>query len=115
MATLPATPGLRRQEIRLQVALITPLLHIKGYAAPETQAATERARVLIEQAEAASTSPTAARHVCRPSPLSVGFHIANMPSGAAYPQRLSTVRLHGRQQDFEGFARAERRSLTALC
>jgi tetratricopeptide (TPR) repeat protein len=49
---LPATPTLRREEIRLQVALITPLLHIKGYAAPETQAATERARVLIEQAEA---------------------------------------------------------------
>jgi hypothetical protein len=42
----------RREQIRIQVALITPLIHIKGYAAPETQAATERARVLIEQAEA---------------------------------------------------------------
>ena len=32
--------------------LITPLIHVKGYAAPETKAATERARLLIEQAEA---------------------------------------------------------------
>ena len=49
---MPATPALRREQIKLQVALIDPLLHIKGYAAPETKAAAERARVLIEQAEA---------------------------------------------------------------
>ena len=30
IATLPATPALRREQIRLQVALITPLIHIKG-------------------------------------------------------------------------------------
>ena len=52
IAALPATPRLRREQIKLQVALIDPLLHIKGYAAPETKAAAERARVLIEQAEA---------------------------------------------------------------
>jgi len=52
MATLPATPTLRREQIRLQVALITPLIHVKGYAAPEAKAAVERARLLIEQAEA---------------------------------------------------------------
>jgi class 3 adenylate cyclase/predicted ATPase len=51
IATLPATPALRRQEIKLQVALITPLMHIKGHAAPETKSATDRARLLIEQAE----------------------------------------------------------------
>jgi class 3 adenylate cyclase len=50
IATLPATPALRREQIKLGVALITPLLHVKGYAAPETKAATERARLLIEQA-----------------------------------------------------------------
>jgi predicted ATPase len=50
--TLPGTPALRREKIRLQVALITPLLHVKGYAAPETKTAAERARLLIEQAEA---------------------------------------------------------------
>ncbi len=52
IATLPATPALRREQIKLQVALITPLIHIKGYVAPETKAAVERARLLIEQAEA---------------------------------------------------------------
>ena len=34
-ATLPGTPALRREQIRLQVALITPLMHVKGYAAPK--------------------------------------------------------------------------------
>jgi hypothetical protein len=52
MATLPPTPALRREEIKLQVALIIPLFHVKGYAAPETKAAAERARLLIEQTEA---------------------------------------------------------------
>jgi class 3 adenylate cyclase/tetratricopeptide (TPR) repeat protein len=52
IAALPATPTLRREQIRLQVALIAPLLHVKGHAAPETKAAAERARSLIEQAEA---------------------------------------------------------------
>ena len=52
IAILPTTPALRREEIKLQVALITPLIHVKGYAARETKAAAERARLLIEQAEA---------------------------------------------------------------
>jgi hypothetical protein len=49
---LPATPALRREQIRLQVALITPVIHVKGYAAPETKAVVEKARLLIQQAEA---------------------------------------------------------------
>ncbi len=52
IAALVATPALRQQEIQLQAALITPLIHLKGYAAPETKAAAKRARLLIEQAEA---------------------------------------------------------------
>ena len=52
IATLRGTPALRREEIKLQVALITPLIHVKGWAAPETKATAERARLLIEQAEA---------------------------------------------------------------
>jgi predicted ATPase len=52
VATLPGTPALRREQIRLQVALITPLMHVRGYAAAETRAAVEQARLLIEQAEA---------------------------------------------------------------
>jgi predicted ATPase len=57
IATLPATPALRREEIKLQVALITPLIHVKGYAALETKAAAERARLLIEHAEALGETP----------------------------------------------------------
>jgi predicted ATPase len=52
MATLCSTPELRRDEIKLQVALINPLIHVKGYASPDTKAAMERAHVLIERAEA---------------------------------------------------------------
>jgi len=56
-AALPATPAQRREEIKLQVALITPLMHVKGYAAPETTAAAERARDLIEKAKALGETP----------------------------------------------------------
>jgi hypothetical protein len=48
---------LRREQITLQVALISPLIHVKGYAAPETKAAVEQARLLIEQAEAMGEPP----------------------------------------------------------
>jgi class 3 adenylate cyclase/predicted ATPase len=51
IAALPATPALRRQQIKFQVALITPLIHVKGFAAPQAKAAVERARMLIDQAE----------------------------------------------------------------
>ena len=57
IASQPPTPALRREEIRLQVALITPLLHVNGYAAPETREAVERARVLIEQAHELDEPP----------------------------------------------------------
>src|SRR5262249_46920432 len=57
IGTLPITPALRREDIKLQVALITPLFHIKGYAAPEPKRAMERARLLIERAEALGEPP----------------------------------------------------------
>jgi predicted ATPase len=57
IATLPATPARRRDEIKFQVTLITPLGHTRGFTAPETKAATERARLLIEQAEAFGLPP----------------------------------------------------------
>jgi predicted ATPase len=50
IATLSVTPALRREEIKFQIALINPLIHIKGYGAPETKAAVEQARLLMEQA-----------------------------------------------------------------
>jgi tetratricopeptide (TPR) repeat protein len=52
VATLPPTPALLREQIKLRVALIGPLIHTKGYAASETKAATERAQLLIQEAEA---------------------------------------------------------------
>ncbi len=57
IATLPSTPARRRDEIKLQVELITPLLHVRGYAAPETRAAVERARLLMEQAKTLGEPP----------------------------------------------------------
>jgi predicted ATPase len=75
IATLPATPALRRERIKLQVALITPLIHVKGYAAQETKAAVERARLLIEEADALGEPPE--------DPLLLfsvlyGIHVANI-------------------------------------
>ena len=52
IASLSATPALRREQIKLQVDLANTLMHVKGYAASETSAAFEQARVFIERAEA---------------------------------------------------------------
>ncbi len=53
----PALPASRRQEIMFQVAFRHVLAHLKGYAAPETKAAVERTRQLIEQAESRGEAP----------------------------------------------------------
>jgi hypothetical protein len=90
---------LRREEIKLQVAFIAPLLHVKGYAAPETKAAEERARLLIERAEALGQPPE--------DPLLLfsvlhGFWAANHPvlhlDGATH--RLTTPRNSMRTPSF---------------
>jgi class 3 adenylate cyclase/predicted ATPase len=57
IATLPSTPALRREEIKLQVELMTPLIHVSGYATGETRAAEKRALLLIEQAQALGEPP----------------------------------------------------------
>jgi predicted ATPase len=69
IATLPSTPALRREEINLQVALLYPLQHVKGLAAPELKAAAERARLLIEQATAFGEPPE------DPLPLVSALHV----------------------------------------
>ena len=48
---LSADSVLRRERLKLQVAIIAPLIHVKGYASEETKAAVERAHRLIEEAE----------------------------------------------------------------
>jgi tetratricopeptide (TPR) repeat protein len=57
IAGLPVTPALRREEIKLQVALSNALMHNKGYAASETKASLDRAHFLIEQAETLGEDP----------------------------------------------------------
>jgi predicted ATPase len=57
IATLPGTPALRRDQIKLQVGLMNALMHTKGHAAQETRAAAERARLLIENAGALGEPP----------------------------------------------------------
>ena len=66
IATLPSTPALRRDEIKLQVELITPLLHVRGYAAPETRAAVERARASDRTGARHSESSQKIRCCCFP-------------------------------------------------
>ena len=55
--TLPSTPALRREQINLQVVLISALFHVKGPAAAETKAAVEYASALIEHAEKLGEQP----------------------------------------------------------
>jgi predicted ATPase len=56
IATLSATPALRREQIKFQVALTNSLYPVKGFGA-ETRAAVERANLLIEQAIALGEPP----------------------------------------------------------
>jgi len=42
---------LRSEQVRLQIALLQPLFYTKGFAAPESKAAVNRARELIQAAE----------------------------------------------------------------
>jgi class 3 adenylate cyclase/predicted ATPase len=51
IAALPSSSELRREQVRLQVALITPLIHVKGYAARETKEAVDQAMLLVKRAE----------------------------------------------------------------
>jgi predicted ATPase/class 3 adenylate cyclase len=74
IAALPETPAVRREQIKLQVALANALMHTKGYASLETKACLDRARSLIERAEVLGEP--------QEDPLFVflvlhGFHAAN--------------------------------------
>jgi class 3 adenylate cyclase/predicted ATPase len=57
ITALPGTAALRREQIKLQVALVNALSHVKGFAASDTKAAIEQARLFIEQAEALGEPP----------------------------------------------------------
>jgi predicted ATPase/class 3 adenylate cyclase len=51
IATLPATPALHRTQIKLQIAVMSPLWLVKGSAALETIAAAEQAHLLLQEAK----------------------------------------------------------------
>ncbi|WP_271499381.1 adenylate/guanylate cyclase domain-containing protein [Bradyrhizobium sp. CCBAU 11357] len=51
IAASAETASSRRERIALQIELANALIHTKGHAAPETRAAFDRARALIEHAE----------------------------------------------------------------
>jgi class 3 adenylate cyclase/predicted ATPase len=57
IAVLPITPPLRREQIELQVALTNTVMHTHGYAAPETKASFDHARLYIQRAEALGQPP----------------------------------------------------------
>jgi predicted ATPase len=57
IAALAGTAALRREQIKLRVALTNALMHTKGYAASEPKAAIEQARLFIERAEALGEPP----------------------------------------------------------
>jgi class 3 adenylate cyclase/predicted ATPase len=57
MAILPQTSATRRQQLKLQIALASALMQVKGYAAPEPKAAFEQARLFMERAEALGEAP----------------------------------------------------------
>jgi hypothetical protein len=54
---LPATADLRREQVKLQVALANALMHVKGFAADETNASLDQARLFIERAERLGEPP----------------------------------------------------------
>jgi predicted ATPase len=57
IAALPGTAALRREQIKLQVAVANALMHTKGYASPDTKASFEQARLYIERAQALGEPP----------------------------------------------------------
>jgi predicted ATPase len=57
MVTLPETAALRREQLKLQIALANALMQVKGYAAPEAKLAFEQARLFMERAEALGEAP----------------------------------------------------------
>ena len=69
----PKRQQLRREQIKLQVALISPLMHVKGYAAPETKAAVEKARSSSKKPKSSGSLPKTRCYYFRSSTAS-GSH-----------------------------------------
>jgi predicted ATPase len=57
IASVPGTPALRAKQIKLQLALASVLMHVKGYTSPEGPAAFEAAGALMDRAESMGEHP----------------------------------------------------------
>ena len=103
IATLPSTSALRAKQIEFQVALINPLMHVKGYGAPETKAAAERASLLIEDAKSRGEPPEdpqllfSVLHgfaMVNLAALSTVRHYANLPNNSLHLLTLKVQLSH---------------------
>jgi predicted ATPase len=74
MAALPGAPVLRREQIKLEVALANALMHTKGYSSPEMRASFDQARLYIERVEALGEPPEDTLLLFS---ILYGFHVAN--------------------------------------
>jgi hypothetical protein len=96
IAALPGTAVMRREQIRLQVGLVNALMHTKGYAAPDTKSAVERARLLIEQAETLGEPPEDEllldpRLVSRDDARHAAAHLLTPRGGAAHRRIVANI------------------------
>ena len=83
IATLPATPALRRAQIKLQIAVIVYTIGwLKGLLLGKPYAAAEQARPLIEQSE------TVRRASRRPTAVILRFSMATWTASFRSIQRL---------------------------
>jgi class 3 adenylate cyclase/predicted ATPase len=57
IASVTTTPALRREQIKLQIALAGTLMHVKGYSSPEVIDAFEQAGLMIDRAESLGEHP----------------------------------------------------------
>jgi len=55
--SVPGTPVLRAEQIKLQLALANVLMHVKGYTSPEAPAAFEAAGAMLDRAESMGEHP----------------------------------------------------------
>jgi predicted ATPase len=110
IATLPSTSALRREQIKLQVALIMSLIHVKGWGAPETQAAVEQARLLrrsvslpkthysYSQSSTVFGSETALRSMVVTSYAILRHSSSHSPTSKE--QRLTSIETPGRSRGY---------------
>ena len=87
IATLPETFALRREQLKLQIALANALMQLKGYAAPEPKAAFEQARLFMERAEALGEASGPVTAVFVPLGRLEWSHYVKFNGEAVKPQR----------------------------